>query len=98
MRQKTSAALETMMEELKSAARALGFDVREEELMREVGYRARSGACRVGGTRVILLDRHARPEEKLDALVRELARRDLETHYVSPELRRLLERRSRDAA
>lgn len=89
---------EALCEELKELAGKLGITVREEVLLREVGYRVRSGLCRVRGEDVLFLDRHARAEERLDALVRELARRDLETEYVSPELRRLLERRSRDAA
>jgi hypothetical protein len=89
---------EALCDELKELAGKLGIAVREEVLLREVGYRVRSGLCRVRGADVLFLDRHARPEEKLDALLRELARRDVETEYVSPELRRLLERRSRDAA
>lgn len=89
---------ETLCDELKGLAEKLGITVREEVLLREVGYRVRSGSCRVRGEDVLFLDRHARADEKLDALLRELARRNLETEYVSPELRRLLERRSRDAA
>jgi len=89
---------EVLCEQLKELATKLGITVREEVLLREAGYRVRSGLCRVRGQDVFFLDRHARAEEKLDVLVRELARRDLETVYVSPELRRLLERRARAAA
>jgi hypothetical protein len=84
---KGSAALERMVEELKAAARALGFDVREEELLREVGYRARSGACRVGGRDVILLDRTLGPAERIDVLCAALAGRDVEHVFLSPALR-----------
>jgi hypothetical protein len=93
MRQKTTAALETMMEELKSAARALGFDVRVEELMREVGYRAHSGTCRVGGTRVILLDRRGSADDHIEALCAALRDQDLERVFLSPVLRARLARR-----
>jgi hypothetical protein len=89
---------EVLCEQLKELATKLGITVREEVLLREAGYRVRSGLCRVRGQDVFFLDRHARAEEKLDVLVRELARRDLEAVYVSPELRRLLERRARAAA
>ncbi len=84
---KTHAAVEAMLEELKGAARALGFDVREEELLREVGYRARSGACRVGEARVILLDRRASSDDRIDALCAALAAEDLERVFLSPALR-----------
>ena len=92
MRQKPSAAIVTMMEELKSAARALGFDVREEELMREVGYRARSGACRIGGARVILLDRRGSADDHIEALCAALRDEDLERVFLSPVLRARLAR------
>lgn len=89
---------EALCEQLKELAEKLGITVREEVLLREVGYRVRSGLCRVRGQDVLFLDRHARPDEKVEVLVRELARRDLETHYLTPQLRRLLERRGRAAA
>lgn len=87
MKPKVNAALEATLQELKSAAQALGFEVREEELLREVGYRARSGACRVGTTRVILLDRRASGEERIEALCAVLADQDLERVFLSPALR-----------
>ncbi len=87
MRHKVNAAAEAMLEELKGVARMLGFEVREEELLREVGYRARSGACRVGGTRVILLDRRAATDDRVEALCAALARQDLERVFLSPALR-----------
>ncbi len=99
MKQKANTAVEAMLEELKSAARSLGFEVREEELLREVGYRARSGACRVGATRVILLDRRASADDRLEALCVALAGHDLERVFLSPALRvRLGNRAPRFAA
>ena len=74
-------------------ARRLGLQVREEILLREVGYRVRSGLCRVRGEDVIFLDRNLPPEERVQVLVHGLAGRDVETVYLSPALRRLLERR-----
>lgn len=87
MKQKANSAGETMLEELKGAARSLGFEVREEELLREVGYRARSGACRVGATRVVLLDRRASADDRIEALCAALAGQDLERVFLSPALR-----------
>jgi hypothetical protein len=84
---------EALCEELKEVARRLGLQVREEILLREVGYRVRSGICRVRGEDVIFLDRNLPPEERVQVLVDGLAGRDVETVYLSPALRRLLERR-----
>jgi len=91
-RQDTDAA-ERMVEELKGAARTLGFEVREEELLREVGYRARSGVCRIGEQRVILLDRALSPADRVEVLCAALAGHDLESVFLSPALRARLNRR-----
>lgn len=82
----------TLLEELKAVATRLGFEVREEKLLREVGYRVRSGSCRVREAHVILLDRGLPATAQIDVLVEELARRPLEDVYLSPAARRLLER------
>jgi len=79
------------VEELKALATRLGYEVREERLLREVGYRVRSGSCRVGSTRVILLERGLPNTTQIDVLVEELAGQPLDEVYVSPAVRRLLE-------
>lgn len=89
---------EALLEELKTLAGQLGIKVREEVLLREVGYRVRSGLCRVRGEDVIFLDRHTPPGERVEVLLTGLSGRDLEAHYLSPALRRLLERRGGVAA
>lgn len=96
-RQKEKAALGAsrqlaLLEELKSAATRLGYEVREEKLLREVGYRVRSGSCRVRDARVILLDRGLPPSAQIDILVEELAGRALDEVYLSPAARQVLER------
>ena len=73
-------------------ATRLGFEVRQERLLREVGYRVRSGSCRVRETRVILLDRVLPVNAQIDILVDELAGHPLDDVYLSPAVRRLLER------
>ena len=78
-------------------ARRLGLQVREEILLREVGYRVRSGVCKVRGEDVIYLDRYLPPDERVQVLLEGLAGRDVETLYLSPALRRLLERRGNPA-
>ena len=93
MKRQHTAAVERMVEELKGAARMLGFDVREEELLREVGYRARSGVCRIGDRRVILLDRTLSPADHVEVLCAALTGQDLESVFLSPALRARLSRR-----
>jgi hypothetical protein len=79
-----------MVEELMRVARELGFDVREEELLRDVGYRPRSGTCRVGERDVILMDRRLSSPERIEVLCVALADRDLEQVFLSPALRAMV--------
>jgi hypothetical protein len=53
----------------------------------------RSGACRVHGQDMIFLDRNLPPAERVQVLADSLAARDVETVYLTPACRRLLERR-----
>ena len=92
---------EALCEELKELASRLGVQVREEVRRIDVvgggrvgAWRVRSGGCRLHGEDVIFLDRHLPPADRVQVLVDQLAGRDLETHYLTPALRRLLERRS----
>lgn len=84
-----------VLEELKAAAAKLGLKVREEKLLREVGYRVRSGRCRVGEEQVIFLDRNAPPESQIDVLIDELASREIDHVYLSPATRNLISRAAR---
>ena len=81
----------TLLEELKAAAEKLGIRVREERLLREVGYRVRSGSCRLHGADVVFLDRGLPISAQIEVLVDELARRPLDTIYLSPAARALIE-------
>lgn len=81
----------TLLEELKELAKRLGFEVRQEKLLREVGYHVRSGSCRVRDTNIILLDRALPLEAQIEVLVEELSGSRLDDVYLSPEARRLLE-------
>lgn len=82
--------IEAVLEELRGLAGRLGFQVREERLHREAGYRVRSGGCRIRDKNLILIDRDLAPPARLDVLVEQLSGVDLGGVYVSPELRRLL--------
>jgi hypothetical protein len=69
---------ESRLSELISAARQMNIEVRTEKLLREVGYRARSGRCRVNGQELILIDRDAPISDQIDFLSAELAQRQRE--------------------
>ena len=66
---------EARLQELMLSAKRLNIEVRSEKLLREAGYRAKSGSCRVKGQELILLDRDARISDQIEFLASELAER-----------------------
>ena len=64
---------ESRLLELIGAAREKNIEVRTEKLLREVGYRAHSGRCRVKGKELILLDRDASIADQIEFLATALA-------------------------
>jgi hypothetical protein len=94
MKRKEPPEVEATLEELRRAARELGLEVREEEIMREVGYRAHSGICRVGERTVVVLDRRLPGRDRIEILCAALAGRDLEGVFLSPALRARLAARA----
>jgi hypothetical protein len=84
-----------LLAELKAAAVRVGYWVREEKLLHDVGYRPRSGGCRLRERRLILLDRDASPAAQLDTLVEILASEPLVDAELSEEARRLIARARR---
>ncbi|MGH8011548.1 MAG: hypothetical protein ACREQ4_03475 [Candidatus Binataceae bacterium] len=83
--------LTRLADELTDAAKRLGMEVRREKLMREVGYRARGGACRLREKNLIILDRDQPAVEQIEVLAEALRDRDLEQLYLSPAARRVLQ-------
>jgi len=79
-----------LLQELKELAEQLGIRVREEKLLREVGYQVRGGGCRVHGREVVFLDRDLPLPERVEILVDELSQREFDPEALSPALRRLL--------
>lgn len=63
---------ETLLQELITRAKRLGIEVRTEKLLREVGYHARSGRCRLKGQELIIVDRDAPLRDQVDFLATEL--------------------------
>jgi hypothetical protein len=69
----TKSKQEARLQELIAAAKAMNLDVRTEKLLRDAGYRARSGRCRVNGQELILIDRDVSIAEQIEFLAAELA-------------------------
>jgi hypothetical protein len=89
--------LQQLAEELMQAAKRLGLEVRRERILREVGYRARGGPCRLHEKQLIILDREMPPADQIEILadaIRHLAHEEL---YLSPAARRALQRGSEAA-
>lgn len=64
---------EARLQELIATAKALNLEVRLEKLLREAGYRAHSGRCRVRDQKLIVIDRDASIAEQIEFLSGELA-------------------------
>ena len=89
--QRELATQQALLDELKTAAEKLGLQVREERLLREVGYRVRSGRCRLRADEIIFLERGLPVQVHIDVLIDELAHRSLDDIYLSPAARSLVE-------
>ena len=66
---------EARLQDLIVSAKQLNIHVRMEKLLREAGYRAHSGHCRVKGQELIVIDRDIPLGDQIDFLANELAGR-----------------------
>lgn len=65
----------TRLQDLIVTAKAMNIQVRTEKLLREAGYRARSGRCRIKGRELIVIDRDAPIGDQIEFLANELSER-----------------------
>lgn len=63
---------DSALQELMTAAGRMNIEVRTERLLREVGYHARSGRCRLNGQDLIIIDRDAPLPDQVEFLTAEL--------------------------
>ncbi len=91
MSESREARLMKLVDELEQAAEKVGLEVRREKILREVGYRARGGACRLRERDLVILDRDLPAHEQLEVLAQALSARDLESVYLSPAARRAIQ-------
>lgn len=82
-----------LLDSLEDVARRVGVEVVHDHIRAE-GFMSRGGACRLHDRWMILLDRKMQTSDKVDLLATELARWPLESVFVPPAVRHLLEPRS----
>ena len=80
-----------LVDELCEAAERVGLVVRREKILREIGYRVRGGACRLREKDLVIIDRDMAPAEQLEVLADALRSRDLESLYLSPAARQVVQ-------
>ena len=66
---------EARLQDLIASANTRKIEVRTEKLLREAGYRAHSGRCRIKGQDVILIDRDAPISDQIEFLADALTER-----------------------
>ena len=74
---------EARLQDLIVSAKQLNIQVRTEKLLREAGYRAHSGRCRVNGQELIVIDRDIPLVDQIEFLSNELARRQADANSQS---------------
>jgi hypothetical protein len=85
------ARLLKLVDELAEGAKRLGLEVRREKILREVGYRARGGPCRLREKDLIIIDREMPPAEQIEIIAEALKERGHEQLYLSPAARKILQ-------
>ncbi len=86
-----------ILQHLEDVAEKLNIKVCYENL-RKTKVTLRSGVCRVRDENRIIVDSGLTLSEKIDVFLESLSRFDLENIYIPPAIRKLLERRSEEAA
>ena len=82
--------MEVALKELEALAEKLSVTVVYDHFTGE--GMGPGGLCKVKGTWRVIIERKASPSEKVSVLARALGRFELEEHYVSPDVREILER------
>jgi hypothetical protein len=91
MSELSEARVMRIVDELAEAAERVGLVVRREKILREIGYRTRGGACRLRDRDLVIIDRDQPASEQLEVIAEALRSRDLESVYLSPAARRVVD-------
>lgn len=90
---RTQSKSQALLDELIDVAQGLDIEVRTERLLREVGYHAGSGSCRLREKKLFILDRDLPVREQVDLLTEEIRRSTPDPTVLPPHLRGLLQTR-----
>ncbi len=87
---KTQKRSQALLDELIDFAQGHEIEVRTEKFLREVGYHVHSGSCRLGGKKLIILDRDLPIREQVHLLVDEVRRSLPDPSVLPPHLSSIL--------
>jgi hypothetical protein len=65
--------------------------------LKKYAYYMKSGLCRVRGEYRLIIDKHLHLSEKIDVMIDALQHFDVESSSLDPVVRRLLEKKTKDA-
>jgi len=82
----------TIMQHLEEVAEKLNINVQPVSL-RKYAYGMKSGLCKVNGEYRIIMDKHLHLSEKIDVLVEALEPFDIDSVYIHPFVRKLIEKK-----
>jgi hypothetical protein len=85
--------IDRLLERMEQAAADLGLEVRTENISKP-GYAG--GLCRVKDSWVVILNKGAPPDEKVETLASALATRDTEGVFLPPDVRELVDKYKKD--
>ncbi len=85
--------MDRLLERMEQAATDLGLEVRYENISKP-GYAG--GLCRVKDVWVVILNKGAPADEKVDVLASALASRDTEGVFLPPDVRELVDKHRKD--
>lgn len=91
MKRERTLGIEVYFKELCEAASKVGFEIREDNLLK-AGVKTEGGYCWYRGQNLVLLEKALPCRKKFELLrhILESARCDLENVFISPALRKLL--------
>ena len=81
-----------VMQDLEGIAEKLNIKVCTANLKKH-SYLIKSGLCKVEDEYRIIIDKHLHLSEKVDVLIEALRKFDIDTDSVSPDIKRLLEKK-----
>ena len=82
----------TIMQHLEEVAEKLNIKVQPVSL-RKYAYGMKSGLCKVNGEHRIIMDKHLHLSEKIDVLVEAIEPFDIDSIYIHPYVRKLIEKK-----